>query len=221
MTCWWETTPLGDARSQVAESLWVVASTLDLAAAEIELSGVSGRELILRDKLREDQWPLDYLLVDCPPSLGILTLNALAAVEEVFIPLQPHFLALHGLSRLLETIGLVAERLNPAMQVSGVVLCMYDAGTRLAAKVGQNVDTFFQTARGQPLPGPRRASRRGFAATSAWPRRRASGSRSSSTHRARTERKTTSTWPRKSPPGADGAQCDSRKAPSIGQERGS
>ena len=96
--------PLADARRQVAENLWVVPSTLDLAAAEIELSGVIGRELILRDKLREDHWPLDYLLVDCPPSLGILTLNALAAVEEVFIPLQPHFLALHGLSKLLETI---------------------------------------------------------------------------------------------------------------------
>ncbi len=144
--------PLADARRQVAENLWVVPSTLDLAAAEIELSGVIGRELILRDKLREDHWPLDYLLVDCPPSLGILTLNALAAVEEVFIPLQPHFLALHGLSKLLETIGLVAARLNPALQISGVAFCMYDAGTRLAAEVGENVEAFFQSGRGQPLP---------------------------------------------------------------------
>ncbi|MGO8688425.1 MAG: ParA family protein [Thermoguttaceae bacterium] len=144
--------PLADARRQVAENLWVVPSTLDLAAAEIELSGVIGRELILRDKLREDHGPLDYLLVDCPPSLGILTLNALAAVEEVFIPLQPHFLALHGLSKLLETIGLVAARLNPALQISGVAFCMYDAGTRLAAEVGENVEAFFQSGRGQPLP---------------------------------------------------------------------
>ena len=68
--------------------------------------------MILRDKLGEKEEPFDYLFVDCPPSLGVLTLNALSAVEEVFIPLQPHFLALHGLSKLLETIDLVSRRLN-------------------------------------------------------------------------------------------------------------
>lgn len=145
-------TPLADARRQASENLWVVGSTLDLAAAEIELAGVIGRELILRDKLREDQQTFDYLLIDCPPSLGILTLNALAAVDEVFIPLQPHFLALHGLSKLLETINLVAERLNPALRISGVVLCMYDTNTRLAGEVSQNVDEFFRAARGQATP---------------------------------------------------------------------
>jgi chromosome partitioning protein len=143
---------LADARRQVAENLWVVGSTLDLAAAEIELAGVIGRELILRDKLAEDGQQFDYLLVDCPPSLGILTLNALAAVDEVFIPLQPHFLALHGLSKLLETINLVAARLNPRLRISGVVMCMYDAGTRLAAEVSRDVDEFFRSARGQATP---------------------------------------------------------------------
>jgi len=123
-----------------------------LAAAEMELVGVVGRELILRDKLREDQEPFDYLFVDCPPSLGVLTLNALVAVEEVFIPLQPHFLALHGLSKLLETIDLVARRLNGSLRLSGVILCMYDAGTRLAVEVGQDVDEFFRSRRGQPTP---------------------------------------------------------------------
>ena len=84
---------LGEVRRQVSENLWVVGASLDLAAAEMELAGMVGREMILRDKLHDDGTSFDYLLVDCPPSLGILTLNALAAVDEVFIPLQPHFLA--------------------------------------------------------------------------------------------------------------------------------
>lgn len=143
---------LADARRQVAENLWVVGSTLDLAAAEIELSGVIGRELILRDKLREDDQAFDYILIDCPPSLGILTLNALAATDEVFVPMQPHFLALHGLSKLLETIHLVAQRLNPNLKISGVVMCMFDAQTRLAGEVSDNVRAFFESARGQATP---------------------------------------------------------------------
>ncbi len=145
-------TPLADARCQVAENLWVVASSLDLVAAEIELAGLAGREAILREKLREDQMPFDFLLVDCPPSLGLLTLNALAAVNEVFIPLQPHFLALHGLGKLLETIDLVATRLNPQLKLSGIILCMYESNTRLAAEVIQDVDDFFRNARGQVTP---------------------------------------------------------------------
>ena len=142
-------TRIAEVCRQVAENLWVVASSLDLAAAELELVGVVGREMILRDKLRDDPPPVDYLLIDCPPSLGVLTLNALAAVGEVFIPLQPHFFALHGLSKLLETIDLVAARLNDRLKISGVVLCMYDVNTRLAAEVSQNVDEFFRNARGQ------------------------------------------------------------------------
>ena len=143
---------LGEVLRPVAENLWVMVSSLDLAAAELELVNVIGREVILRDKLRDDPPPVDYLLIDCPPSLGILTLNALAAVGEVFIPLQPHFFALHGLSRLLETIDLVAARINDKLRLGGVMLCMYDAGTRLAAEVGQDVDAFFQNARGQATP---------------------------------------------------------------------
>ena len=110
-------TAIVESRRQVSKNLWVVGSHIDLAAAEVELVGVVGREVVLRDKLLEDAQaadapPFDFLLIDCPPSLGILTLNALAAVEEVFLPLQPHFLALHGLSKLLETIDLVAKRIN-------------------------------------------------------------------------------------------------------------
>ena len=143
---------LADVRHQVDEHLWVVGSQLDLAAAELELAGVVGREVILRDKLAEDDQPFDYLFVDCPPSLGILTLNALAAVEEVFLPLQPHFLALHGLSKLLETIDLVARRLNGRLKLSGVILCLYDGGTRLAVEVSRDVDEFFRRAQDRQTP---------------------------------------------------------------------
>jgi chromosome partitioning protein len=137
---------------QVGENLWVIPSSLDLAAAELELVSVVGRELILRDKLRDDPPPADFLLIDCPPSLGILTLNALAAAGEVFIPLQPHYFALHGLSKLLETIDLVSARINDKLKLSGVILCMYDGSTRLAVEVGHDVDEFFQKARGQTTP---------------------------------------------------------------------
>jgi len=140
---------LADVRREMSEGLWLVPSHLDLAAAEVELAGVVGREVILRDKLGQDEQVFDYVLVDCPPSLGVLTLNALAAVEEVFIPLQPHFLALHGLSKLLETIDLVARRLNNRLQLSGVVLCMYDASTRLAMEVSEDVESFFHTSQGR------------------------------------------------------------------------
>jgi chromosome partitioning protein len=143
---------LADVRRPVAENLWVVGSHLDLAAAELELAGVVGREVILRDKLREDTAEFDYLFIDCPPSLGILTLNALAGVEEVFIPLQPHFLALHGLSKLLETIDLVARRINNRLKLSGVILCMFDGSTRLAIEVSEDVEEFFRAAKDQRAP---------------------------------------------------------------------
>jgi chromosome partitioning protein len=145
-------TRISEVRRQVAENLWVVGSTLDLAAADLELNGVVGREMILRDKLRAEEQPFDFILVDCPPSLGVLTLNALVAVDEVFIPLQPHFLALHGLSKLLETINLVAARLNPRLKISGVVLCMYDVNTRLATEVSEDVEQFFRSARDTTSP---------------------------------------------------------------------
>ncbi len=134
---------IAQVRRQINERLWVVPAHLNLAAAEMELAGEVGREVILRDKLSQDTTPLDYLILDCPPSLGVLTLNALTAVNEVFLPLQPHFLALHGLSKLLRTIELIAKRLNHGLRLTGVLLCMYDSGTRLAAEVSADVDAFF------------------------------------------------------------------------------
>lgn len=136
---------LADVWQPAEENLVVVGSHIDLAAAEIELAGVVGRELILRDKLAKLADGFDYLLIDCPPSLGVLTINALAAVEEILLPLQPHFLALHGLSKLLETIDLVARRLNGKLRLTGIVYCMYESGTRLAAEVIHDVDEFFHS----------------------------------------------------------------------------
>jgi len=138
---------LADIWQRVEENLLVASSHIDLAAAEVELAGVVGRELILRDKLAEIREPLDYVLIDCPPSLGILTINALSAVDDVFLPLQPHFLALHGLSKLLQTIDLVARRLNDRLRLAGVVFCLYESGTRLAAEVKDDVEAFFREAR--------------------------------------------------------------------------
>ncbi len=130
-------------RQQVADNLWLVPSELDLAAAELELADDPRRELLLRDRLFADQAEFDYVICDCPPSLGVLTINALTFVQEVVLPLQPHFLALHGLSKLLKTIDVVSQRLNHALQLTGVVLCMYDSGTRLAAEVSSDVAAFF------------------------------------------------------------------------------
>src|SRR5438093_11014779 len=116
--------PLAEVRRQVADNLWLTGSDINLAAAEVELAGVVGREVILRDLLEADEREFDYVLMDCAPSLGVLTLNALCAASEVFIPLQPHFLALHGLGKWLETTALFVKRIDPQLRVTGVVLCM-------------------------------------------------------------------------------------------------
>jgi chromosome partitioning protein len=115
----------------------------------------------LRDKLSQDDAQFDYLLIDCPPSLGVLTINALTMVHEVLLPLQPHFLALHGLSKLLRTIGIVSQRLNRNLKLTGVVLCMYDANTRLANEVCDDVVAYFQK---EHTPGCIWAEARTFAA---------------------------------------------------------
>src|SRR5262249_11251588 len=122
---------LCEVRRQVEDNLWVVGSDINLAAAEVELAGVVGREVILRDLLQADEGAFYYVLMDCAPSLGVLTLNALSAATEVFIPLQPHFLALHGMGKLLETTALVAKRINPLLNVTGIIFCLYETSTKL------------------------------------------------------------------------------------------
>src|SRR5262245_35901332 len=131
----------------MTDPLCLIPAHLDPAEAEMELAGEVGREVILRDKLAKDDAEFDFLVVDCPPSLGVLTINALTMVREVFLPLQPHFLALHGLSKLLRTIEIVSQRLNPSLRLTGVLLCMYDANTRLANEVSDDVNAYFQRER--------------------------------------------------------------------------
>lgn len=147
-----QNTPLAQVRREVAPNLQVGGSHIDLAGAELELIGTVGREVILRDQLSADTERFDYVLMDCPPSLSILTLNALCAATEVFIPLQAHFLALHGLSKLLETVNMVAKRVNRELKVGGVVLCLYDAGTRLGGEVIEDLNNFFDGKRHAPSP---------------------------------------------------------------------
>src|SRR5262245_61139032 len=144
--------PLSEALVRVGDRLWLGGSDINLAAAEVELAGVVGREQILRDMMQQDEAAFDFVFVDCAPSLGVLTLNALAACNEVFIPLQPHFLALHGMGKLLETTALVARRVNPNLKVTGVVLGMYEGRARLAQEVTQNITEYLERARGSDVP---------------------------------------------------------------------
>ncbi len=138
-----EQATISQARIQLTDKLWLTPSHIDLAAAEMELAGEVGREILLRERLLTEAEDFDYVVLDCPPSLGILTLNALTTVREVLLPLQPHFLALHGLSKLLHTIEVVGKRLNRQLRLSGVVFCMCDNQTRLANEVINDVHEFF------------------------------------------------------------------------------
>lgn len=123
--------------------LWCAPATIDLAGAEIELVPMAGREARLRDALARLQHAVDYVFVDCPPSLGLLTLNALVAAREVVIPVQCEFYALEGLGQLIATVERVREQLNPALAVSTILLTMYDGRTRLADQVAGDVRRHF------------------------------------------------------------------------------
>ncbi len=144
--------PLAEVRRKVADNLWVAASDINLAAAEVELAGVVGREVILRDQMLQEEGCFDFVFMDCAPSLGVLTLNALAAANEVFIPLQPHFLALHGMGKLLETTALVARRINPALKVTGIILSLYESSARLSREVVQDLEDYLERSRGANTP---------------------------------------------------------------------
>jgi len=144
--------PLSEAVREVRPNLWLLGANIDLVGAESELVSVVGREIILREAMESVRERFDYVLIDCPPSLGLLSLNALAAVREVFIPLLPHFLALQGLGKLLETITLVNRRVNPHLKISGILLCMYDKRTTLSGEVRTDVETFLREARCTQMP---------------------------------------------------------------------
>ncbi|MDP8959048.1 MAG: AAA family ATPase [Actinomycetota bacterium] len=137
-------TPLEDVIEPTSVlDLFVVPATIDLAGAEIELVSMFSRELRLRNALKSVEGDFDFVLVDCPPSLGLLTVNALAAAHEALIPIQCEYYALEGLGQLLRNIQLVQRNLNPPLTVGGVVLTMYDARTNLAAQVAQQVRGHF------------------------------------------------------------------------------
>ena len=137
---------------KVRDNLWLLSANMDLIGAESELVSIVGREIILGEAISKVKDDYDYLIIDCPPSLGLLTLNALAAVEEVFIPLQPHFLALQGFGKLLETITLVSRRINPKLKVSGILLCMFDSRVILSAEVKADIEKFLTNARSSDRP---------------------------------------------------------------------
>ncbi|MGH3327587.1 MAG: AAA family ATPase [Streptomycetales bacterium] len=125
------------------DGLFCVPATIDLAGAEIELVSVVAREARLRNALEAYKEPFDYIVIDCPPSLGLLTVNSLVAGKEVLIPIQCEYYALEGLGQLLRNVDLVRGHLNPRLYVSTILLTMYDARTRLAAQVAEEVRSHF------------------------------------------------------------------------------
>jgi chromosome partitioning protein len=147
-----EQKPIADVIQPAGERISVIPSSIDLAAAEVEMVSVLGRESILKKRLAEAQADYDFVLLDCPPSLGLLTINALAAASEVIIPMQAHFLALQGVAKLLETVQLVQRRLNPNLKVSGIVLTMFDSNTKLSNEVVAELERFITDAKDKQLP---------------------------------------------------------------------
>ena len=125
--------------NDVIDGVSVIPSNVNLAAAEIELIGVDRKEYILK---REVEWikdSYDYIIIDCPPSLSMLTINAMTTADTVLVPIQCEYYALEGLSQLIHTINLVKERLNPDLDIEGVVFTMYDSRTNLSMQVVENV----------------------------------------------------------------------------------
>lgn len=125
--------------------LSLVSANIDLSGAEIELVNMVRRESRLKEALAKQSLPYDYVLIDCPPSLGLVTLNALAASQSVLIPLQCEFYALEGLSHLLKTIELVRSKMNPQLTIQGILLTMYDRRNKLTEQIEQDVREFLGT----------------------------------------------------------------------------
>lgn len=131
-------------QSSNQKNLSIIISNIDLSGFEIDVRDNSERDFILKKRLQAIEGEFDFVLIDCPPSLGILTINALVAADSVLIPLQCEYFALEGLTQLLRIINLVRTKLNPQLQIEGVLLTMFDARTRLASQVVQDVRTHFK-----------------------------------------------------------------------------
>ncbi len=126
-------------KESIVENLYVLPSHVNLAGAEIELIGVEEKEYILRQHIEPMKEFFDYIIIDCPPSLNTLTVNAMTTADAVLVPIQCEYYALEGLSQLIHTINLVKERLNASLEIEGVVFTMYDARTNLSLQVVENV----------------------------------------------------------------------------------
>lgn len=138
--------PLSDvAVATEIETLWVAPATRDLAGAEIELVPAIARETRLKNALAQAKDEYDYILIDCPPSLGLLTVNALTAADSFLVPLQAEYFALEGLTQLLSTVGLIRQSLNAALKCEGIVLTMFDSRNKLAHEVEREVRNHFGT----------------------------------------------------------------------------
>lgn len=131
--------------STSVDRLWLLPATIQLAGAEIELSQAISRELRLKWAIQQVKDRFDYIFIDCPPSLGIITLNALTAVDSVLIPIQSEFYALEGVGQLLNTIRIVQKHLNKRLEVEGVLLTMFDGRTNLSLQVMEEVKKYFQS----------------------------------------------------------------------------
>ncbi len=129
---------------KVTSKLHVIPSTLDLSGAEIELSSEAGREFILRELIEPLKKDYDFILIDCPPSLGLLTVNALTSSDKVFIPLQTQYLALQGLTKLVEVMDKIKKRLNKKLDLGGVILTQYDGRKTLSKDVAESIETHFK-----------------------------------------------------------------------------
>ena len=140
---------------EASDRLGVLPAEVNLAGVESELADkvISGvAQTVLREKCAEFCSHFDFVLMDCPPSLGLLTINALTMAHEVIVPMQAHFLALQGLSKLLETVNHVRKGINPQLKVSGVVICMHESNTILAGEVVKDLKQFFAAGRGSDVP---------------------------------------------------------------------
>jgi chromosome partitioning protein len=144
--------PITDALVTARANIDLVTSEVDLAAAESELAAKTDRHDLLSKKLAPVLGEYDFVFIDCPPSLGLLTINALAAAEELIVPMQTHFLALQGVSRLFETVQMLVGGLNPNLRVTGVVLCMHERNTKLAREVVDDLQEFFEASKDQEVP---------------------------------------------------------------------
>ncbi len=127
------------------KNLFLIPATVDLSACEVELTNIEGREFILRNHLKSIINNYDCIMIDCPPSLGLLTVNALTAINSTLIPMQCEFFALEGLSHLLTTLDLVKTNLNPDLRISGIMLTMHDRRNKLTEQVENDVREFLQT----------------------------------------------------------------------------